>query len=377
MSMQAKLTGSVPGWGEILLTGPTPSTCDLAIKSNQSGSYLSDDGEWRSTPHWHRPYAQVAANDKLRLQVGPTIVDGINSAPGRAVALLLRDSAGQQSEVALALPRRLLGSALAPDAEPPALVDEPKPRPVPTQDRRKRLPWRALLAALALLVTIGIGGWLWQSDFTDTLVERWNANDSKQPDPIIPDSRPDVVESDKPLVESEPVAEKQMVELKPITAPIPVATTAPEPRPTQVTQTSSQPLAAHAHWAEAERLEQAGDCDGAEDRYLQAAEESAQFLYRLARRLDPLVQPRPPCIRDTESSAMWAQNHYDEALRLGVTEAKGPLGEMLLIWSPSSQPRDRVEIERGLALLQEAAQAGDQRARDVLQRYRRQTGESQ
>lgn len=338
MTLRAKLEGTVPGWGVITVIGDLPpdTPVTLAVRSNQTDAFLHPDSTWERTPHWFTPSATTDRPNALLLQVGNAIVDGINSAPGRTVSLVLR-LADQEYPLGLTLPRWLAGSQIGSDELPPPL-NPGRIEPIPTQVQApkpraaRRFAAAASAAALFALTAGVVHGWHtgWLPALVHDLSDRFSASGT--------------------------TAARVEQDLRPVSTPIPTPVPAPIPAPLE-----SRPA---DRWARAEAQERDGDCKAAADLYTQVAAENPGYLYDLAARYDPATRPRPPC--EPTPNPLRAENLYHDAVKQGVQRARYRLGEIL-----TAPGRSRPDVAYGMRLLREAAEAGDQGAAQLLDRRRK------
>jgi len=370
MDLRVYLVCTAPGEGLFRFpgTGFSGDSPELAIQRNDQ-QYLGPGQEWQSIPHWHRPDQAAWRDGMLELGVGAEIVDPIAAAASDALLISVRDTAGRGQGV-LRKQGRLFGSgarvepepvappvqirldkgpgdaadpsATTADEPPPIAAEPPRPpavspgaaAPPPAQGPSRR-PWALLLLVVAMAGVYGILAWRagWPP-FAPSAVAP-EEGPAAVPIQAAPQTAAEGAGKDRTARVENPVGIALAIEL------------------------IDRNRDAAAIWQEAERLARSGDCDAASYLYRKAAEADADKALALAQRFDPADFTARPCFEapSVHSAQLWYQAPADA----GDPLAQGRLGR-LLIGHETAGPIH----EYGRELLERAAAAGDEAAREAL-----------
>jgi hypothetical protein len=377
MALTVRLETTGPGQGVFRILGieAPGGTLELAIQHNSDDRYLGDGQIWQITPHWHWLPGVEAIDGELNVRAGPEIVDPVAAASNMALRILVRVH-GEQISSVLRIGGHLLSSPAArppntaePRLEPSTeglgldleLLAEPR-EPVPEKAGSSRGS-RGLVTTLlflVLLLGVGIGAWLlgWLDPWLVPAGEPRTALAEGPPEQggtgeanTVSEAAQDAEAGTSPIAPAHEAVEAQSSADTPETPPIrgvelARAFLSADPKP-------------QAIQAEAERQEQADDCDAAMVLYNHAAQADPKYALTLGRRLDPNGFEGRPCTKapDATAASVW----YQEAAAAGNTAAQRRLGQ-LLVARESSGPL----FEDGIRWLRLAAQAGDSEAKDLL-----------
>jgi hypothetical protein len=321
-----------------------------------------------------------STDDELSVPAGPEIVDPVAAASNMALRVLVRMDGAEESGV-LRIRGHLLGSPAARDRDASELRLDLAPEPDPELDLDLELPSeqredlsqpdadghgsRGLLAGLLSLVLVcaaGIGAW--QLGWLD----QWISSEISHTGPVTP-ARNLPNKDAAAGSHLEPGATQDAPSPPPPGVPAQGAgeigtsadaATKPPVRGVQLARAflagNPEPQAIHG---EAERQEQAGDCDAAMVLYNRAAQADTRLALALARRFDPQGFDGRGCIETPD--AINASVLYEEPAASGDPAAQRRLGQ-LLIEREASGPL----FEDGIRWLSRAAQAGDQEAKELL-----------
>lgn len=378
MALTIRLQSSGPGQGVFLISGISAGdkTLELAIQRNLDDKYLGEVQAWQATPHWHAPLDIDSSDEGLGIRVGPEIIDAVTAPSNMALRVFVRWD-GQEDSGVLRIKGHMLGSPAAlpadvlsgpedptPDPDPDfSLMAEPRqeamsePTPSPRPRSRAGL-WVILL--LALVCVAGVTAWQlgWLDPWFPPEPPMTEAQPALEGVPQeIQETAPGEATTTTEATTDLPAVSGESVETKVPTADGPPAKTVtgvdlvraflkggPTPR---------------AQYAEAEKQEQAGDCDAAMILYNRAAQADSAIALDLARRYDPRTHDAQSCIKAPDLST--ATLLYEEAARAGDPSARRRLGQILVKLEASGPV-----FEDGIRWLQQAAQGGDEEARGLL-----------
>ncbi len=362
MALKIEIEPLGPGSARLLVAraGPAPESVLLAMQRND-GRYLGLAGQWQATPHWHPQFSAQVADDGLRLEVGPDLVDSLVDLGGSPLRVALRIDGDEDAGVL-----RMRGSLIGSPARAPGQVapsgpasdqaeggalgldwpDLPLDEPGADADSkpvRPRVRWVWLgLAVVALGVTAAVIAW------------GLGLLDPAQPEPVAAvaevagEPTPDrVLGRGQPEQTAPEVAEQPE-------PPVPPATGLPLARDV----IAGNPGLA-AVFARAEQADQARDCTAAYALYSEAANGDAGLAARLARRYDPLTHSASPCI--AEPDIPYAIVYFTDAAEQGDVAVQRRLGQLMVEREASGPTRDA-----GLRWLRQAAEAGDAEAKQIL-----------
>lgn len=373
MLLSVRLETRAPGQGVFRFSGiEVPGAAlALAVQRNLDDKYLGEGQVWQTTPHWHRLTGICREGGEQTASVGPEILDPVAAASNMALRVLVRTDAGEASGI-LRIKGHLLGSPAArePDAAMPPVDFAPEPdlgleldlefpgetRGPPPELAAEGGRSRGLTAGLFILVlaAAGIGswhlGWLDQwvpSDISDLRPETPAPEDQSQ-GAANPDAIAEPVQNLPARASSAYPAELRDVRNGEALRGVELARAFLETKPTP-----------GAIQSEAERQEQAGDCDAAMVLYNRAAQTEPRLASAFAGLLDPQGFDRRGCIEapDKTAATLW----YRAAAEADDTSAMRRLGQ-LLIERETSGPL----FEDGVRWLRRAAHAGDPEARAIL-----------
>ena len=380
MALTIRLETTGPGQGLFRISGieAPGGSLELAIQRNLDDKYLGNGQLWQITPHWHWLPGVESNDGELSVRAGPEIVDPVAAASNMALRVLVR-AHGKEDASVLRIKGHLLGSpaaralddkelALDPPPEPELALDLellPEPRdPVPTPADAGRSPGLLVgLSLLALVAAAGIGAWQlgWLDPWLAPVLEPQPALSENPPeqgaieeDPI-PDPIPGASRDTYSPASSNPPEEDAKGP-----QPSPEASEATHLRGVGLARTFlSENPSPRAIQTEAMLREQDADCDAAMVLYNHAAQADKQYALTLGRRLDPEGFQAQPCTQNADpiAAAVW----YQEAATAGDPTAQRRLGQ-LLIERENSGPL----FEDGIRWLSQAAQAGDQVAKELL-----------
>lgn len=376
MSLTARLETNAPGQGTFRIGGieTEGEILGLAVQRNLDDRYLGAQQNWQTTPHWHSLPGLQRHGSEMSVAVGHEIVDPVAAASSMALRIIIRVGGDELSAV-LRVKGRLLGSPAARVLEPtePMLVPCPEPDleldlELPGEERetppespakgRRALALGTGLLFLVLMSAAGIGAWQlgWLDDWLqpkvrqEVLAQIVAGEDASAADATLGPER-----------ETSPEAQATAPALSGgVTLPQSGALETQTLRGIELARAflTNNPDAP-AIQAEAERREQAGDCDAAMVLYNHAAQADPALASAVARRFDPQGFDARGCVEahDATAAALW----YGEAADAGDTTAQRRLGQML-IEREASGPL----FEDGIRWLRLAAKAGDREAKDIL-----------
>lgn len=371
-----------PGFATLTISnwrGGKPPT-SMCIQRNQDQKFLGSGGSWSSTPVWHDIAPMSKKSDTLSATVGPSFVDPLLSSPNAAYLARTRaeDGAEEASGVVFmgqVLSSRAMGTQDRPsewgdgffdmsepvsEPEPPP-VEEPEvvdpvevPEPPPVQPpivtkekKESKRPLFLILAAIGAALIIGILLWF--------LFGRTPAT-SPAPEE----------DTNKVVTETEEDTGDEVDAVEPESAASASdACDIGSLKPNQQTQFLQGCLATSPDAAKIirtyEAAEKAGECDmGRRLMIFVSQKGDAEVASDFAHRMDPdfhkasACQPAP----DAESAAYW----YEIPAAAGDVEAQRQLGKLITARGSSD-----FEYDRGVDFLQQAADAGDTEAGNLLQ----------
>ncbi len=330
MPLKLLLESAGPGRGLLHIEGssePTESV-NLAIQRND-GRFLGQDGHWQPTPFWHPQFSAEPGADGLRIELGPSLMDGIIAMHGAPLMLSLRID-GREDRGVVRVRGSLIGSdAAAPEpsrvtggrAQTSADAEQPTDRTMsldidldaeagktPQESKQHAdLRWLAVLGAVMVLL-LAVGAALWYFDIPQRLI-------SDKEIELVPVGQETAAreETDAPETEQQSAF-----------------ATSPESTLTGlqfVVEYLAEGPSADAMLAEAEARSEAGDCDAALILYSRAAETEPALGVPVARLYDPPTYAEGGCIdAANEDSAL---EYYRSAAEAGVAEAMRRTGEIL------------------------------------------------
>ncbi len=372
-----------PGFATLTISnwrGGKPPT-SMCIQRNQDQKFLGSGGSWSSTPVWHDIAPMSKKSDTLSATVGPSFVDPLLSSPNAAYLARTRAEDGGEDASGVVFMGQVLSSRAMgtqdrpsewgdgffdmsepvsepepqPPVEEPEVVDQvevPEPPPVKppivTKDKEKsKRPLFLILAAIGAALIIGILLWFLFGRTADTPPEPEEDTEAAVSETV----EDTVEEADAGGSDSEASA-SDACDIKSLTA-------------NQQTQFLQGCLATSPDAATVirtyEAAEKAGECDmGRRLMIFVSQKGDADVASDFAHRMDPdfhkasACQPAP----DAESAAYW----YEIPAAAGDVEAQRQLGKLITARGSSD-----FEYDRGVDFLQQAADAGDTEASNLLQ----------
>jgi hypothetical protein len=373
MSLTVQLGESARGPGHAILRiagwSSAPEATELSIQRNQDRRYLGHGGEWSATPVGHLLTGMSRDGDALIGPVGPSVVDALLATPNAVFRVELRAGATLDGGV-LRMVGQLLGSNAAgsgapldagglggfilgtepvtaaepeaqrvpepepprpsePDADAPPRIDLPV-REAPSPRQRRRTPRLALAALLVVLLLAAATVWQWRRG-------GWPFG---APPTATQASAAAPMTAPAGACDASAVAQGGDLDFV-------QKCLASSPAPADIVRAADAAIAA-------------GHCDAARRLYVhvaQGGDPAAATAY--ARKFDPDGFVPNACFDkpDPETAAYW----YEAGAAAGDAHAQRQLGKYLV-----RQHASGYEHDRGVKLLQAAADSGDAEARQRL-----------
>jgi len=352
MPLKLFLESAGPGRGLLHVEGSSEpvESVSLAIQRN-NGRYLGLDGDWQPAPYWHPQFGAEPDPRGLRIELGPTLMNGIIAMHGAPLMLSLRID-GEEDRGVVRVRGTLVGSdAAAPGPEEPTRIlgrtDQPLSQPaveqsesVPGADAQdspehRRSGWPLPLLLTVALVLLLAAAAVWYFDMPGRFLAGVASGTGSATAPNEPSDG--------------------LADVLPEHPSAPASTFAPSPESALtglqfvVEYLTDEPSAA-AMLAEAESRSEAGDCDAALLLYARAAEHDPALSLPVARLFDSETYADGGCI-DAANEAT-ALEYYRSAAEAGLPAAMRRAGEILTARATSGPLH-----EEGVEWLRRAASA--------------------